>query len=136
MNPGKFDCWSKAEPDEPTFTLLGRDPLAKSLVDAWALVREKTGEDPEKVEEARQCADAMEAWARKLGKKPLKDEQLSALLIEQRQQTISMIKGLVRFAELREQDEPSGKIWDDESREALDVARELGWGKDRTGRLP
>ena len=26
--PGAFDCYSKAEPDEPVFTLLARDPSA------------------------------------------------------------------------------------------------------------
>lgn len=35
-NPGKFDCYAKADPDEPMFILLGRDPLAPSLVLMWA----------------------------------------------------------------------------------------------------
>ncbi|HAW11807.1 MAG TPA: aspartate decarboxylase, partial [Chloroflexi bacterium] len=25
-NPGKFDCYDDAHPDEPMFVLLGRDP--------------------------------------------------------------------------------------------------------------
>lgn len=61
-NPGKFDCHSRAEPDEPTFTLLGRDPVAPMLIAIWAHVRELTGEDPEKVAEARACAKACEKW--------------------------------------------------------------------------
>ena len=30
--PSKFDCYVHALPDEPMFTLLGRDPEFKSLV--------------------------------------------------------------------------------------------------------
>jgi hypothetical protein len=63
-NPSKFDCYAKAGPDEPIFVLLGRDKQAPALVRIWAQVREDTGEDPEKVAEARACADTMEVWAR------------------------------------------------------------------------
>jgi hypothetical protein len=38
-NPGEFDCYAAAEPDEPLFTLLGRDPLASHLVRLWAALR-------------------------------------------------------------------------------------------------
>lgn len=38
-NPGKFDCYAKAEPDEPMFTLLGRDPQAAHLVSVWSKIR-------------------------------------------------------------------------------------------------
>lgn len=68
-NPGNFDCYANAEPDEPMFILLGRDKFAPSLVEHWADGREADGEDAEKVEEARQCADAMRKWLTKLGKK-------------------------------------------------------------------
>lgn len=37
--PGKFDCYHSAEPDEPMFVLLGRDPLAPVLVRLWAALR-------------------------------------------------------------------------------------------------
>ena len=67
-NPGDFDCYSNAEPDEPMFILLGRDRMAPSLVSLWADVREEHGEDAAKVQEARQCADAMRAWLERLGK--------------------------------------------------------------------
>lgn len=66
--PGKFDCFLAAKPDEPMFVLLGRDPGAGSLVRLWASDREARGEDPAKVAEARACADAMDEWARSLGK--------------------------------------------------------------------
>lgn len=46
----------------------------------------------------------------------------------------SMILGLVRAAELKEQDE-GGQLWDDESRKALEAARSLGWGANRVGSL-
>lgn len=38
-NPGKFDCYENADPDEPMFVLLGRDRLAPSLVNIWAMIR-------------------------------------------------------------------------------------------------
>lgn len=69
-NPGKFDCHAAAEPDEPTFTLLGRDPMAGAIVRAWATMREQAGEDPAKVQEARDVAVDMDQWAKKLGKEP------------------------------------------------------------------
>lgn len=37
--PGKFDCYDNALPDEPIFILLARDPLAPFLVSAWSAVR-------------------------------------------------------------------------------------------------
>ena len=37
--PSQFDAYSKAETDEPSFTLLGRDPIAPSLIEAWAYLR-------------------------------------------------------------------------------------------------
>jgi hypothetical protein len=62
-NPGAFDCFANAKPDEPMFVLLARDRHAPFLVRAWAAWREAEGEDTAKVEEARQCADDMERWA-------------------------------------------------------------------------
>lgn len=88
-NPGKFDCYAAAHPDEPLFTLLARDPSAPHLIRLWACVR--TGDifgavgefakltlsmqsrlinygspqhdrDCQKAQEANECADAMEAW--------------------------------------------------------------------------
>lgn len=73
-NPGKFDCYSKLEPDEPHFVIMGRDPSAALLIGLWAMLRElqlscvDTSNEDEKIEEARECADACLEWARKLGK--------------------------------------------------------------------
>lgn len=61
-NPGEFDCWAAAEPDEPMFVLLARDRQAPMIIRHWARMREELGEDPAKVAEAMECADAMEMW--------------------------------------------------------------------------
>lgn len=64
-NPGKFDCYANADPDEPMFILLGRDKFGPLLVRLWALLRWLTGESAAKVAEARQCANAMCEFRRK-----------------------------------------------------------------------
>jgi hypothetical protein len=61
-NPGEFDCYTNAEPDEPMFVLLGRDRFAPALVQLWADAREIDGETAEKVAEARECAQTMHHW--------------------------------------------------------------------------
>jgi hypothetical protein len=66
--PGDYSCYDKAEPDEEIFVLLGRDRHAAALVRLWAEMREREGEDPIVVEEARECADRLEGQARALGK--------------------------------------------------------------------
>lgn len=60
--PGDFDCYANADPNEPMFILLGRDEDAPRLVAAWARKRELKGEDPKKVQEAIDCANAMRSW--------------------------------------------------------------------------
>jgi hypothetical protein len=72
-NPGRFDCYGNAHPDEPMFILLGRDQHAHSAVLKWADDREhliNVGVKPESdrpmVTEARQCADAMLAYRRRI----------------------------------------------------------------------
>ena len=57
--PGAYDCYVKADPDEPLFVLLARDPLAPQLVRLWA---DLSGARKDKAQEARQCADDMELW--------------------------------------------------------------------------
>ena len=61
-NPGKYDCYENAEPDEPMFVLLARDPHAPLLVRMWAELRQMHAGNPSKVAEARSCAAAMEEW--------------------------------------------------------------------------
>lgn len=38
-NPGEFDCYANAAPDEPMFVLLARDPIAPFLVSIWSSIR-------------------------------------------------------------------------------------------------
>jgi hypothetical protein len=71
LNAGSYDCYAHAEPSEEMFILLGRDRHAAALVQLWALMREKEGEPIEVVEEARACAERLEAWAREKGKAPM-----------------------------------------------------------------
>jgi len=59
-NPGKYDCYDKAEPDEPMFVLLARDPVASTLVRIWILI--SRGMNKAKFAEAEACADAMDTW--------------------------------------------------------------------------
>lgn len=61
-NPGNFDCYANAEPDEPMFILLARDPLAPILVELWASLRAHAAGNPSKVSEARNCAATMRDW--------------------------------------------------------------------------
>jgi len=68
--PGEFDCYDKAEPDEPMFVLLGRDPSAGETVRLWAQMRHGDPKESAKCAEALACADALDAWAKKLGKVP------------------------------------------------------------------
>jgi hypothetical protein len=88
LNPGPY--YAKLEPDEPYFLLMGRDPMASTLVEAWAKGaemrlsshREHVGDDKvpadyvtsrqAKIAEARACAEAMAAYCRAQGKIPMR----------------------------------------------------------------
>lgn len=63
-NPGAFDCYAAAEPDEPMFVLLGRDPTAALAVTFWVKMRLLLDPSDAKAEEARDCARALEMWVR------------------------------------------------------------------------
>jgi len=67
QNPGAYDCYSRAEPNEPMFVLLGRDPATPLLIEAWMALR--PGDDPAKLIEAQDCAHACHLWLMKLGKR-------------------------------------------------------------------
>lgn len=75
-NPGKYDCYNKALPDEPKFTLLARDPDFARLINLWADKRmadikcgDRPREDVHLVTEARNCALTGAEWRREnLGK--------------------------------------------------------------------
>lgn len=63
-DPGQFDCYDAADPDEPMFVLLARDPDAPDMVRLWARKRQDRDGRTAKVAEAFACADAMEAYRR------------------------------------------------------------------------
>lgn len=78
-NPGLYDCYANADPDEEMFVLLARDRHASALVQLWAWMRDKEGEPAEVVEEARAAAEIMAQQARERGKIPLTLDQLLSL---------------------------------------------------------
>ena len=81
-NPGKFDCYANAHPDEPMFILLGRDPVAWCLVELWASIRRELGQsltEPQ-IEEAATCQRAMKDWAESHGKGDQARDAASAML--------------------------------------------------------
>jgi hypothetical protein len=73
-NPGNYDCYQKADPDEPLFTLRAKDATAPMVVMFWVWLRlndwiEEHGEgtpmpvDYEaKINEALSCSRAMKEW--------------------------------------------------------------------------
>ena len=85
-NPGEFDCYGSAAPDEPIFTLRANDPYAPDTVRHWAETYKLnkgidnarasgrgmgpeplTSDQQRKYDEALACAEAMEEWkARRL----------------------------------------------------------------------
>jgi hypothetical protein len=83
--PGEFDCYANAEPDEPMFILLGRDALAGPLVLLWAAAREALHMNTEeKIVEARRCATAMMEWAVSQSKSiTIAKEGLHAAMLQQ-----------------------------------------------------
>jgi len=103
--PGKFDCYAKAEPDEPMFVLLGRDPAAPVLINLWADIRARMGEEQEKVEEAVACAEACVDWLFVHDKKEAFGRAVEVaeecLLDEQKVLRIQRLEELVR--EMRDQ---------------------------------
>lgn len=63
QNPGRFDCYKAAAPDEPMFILLARDANAPVVVETWAsLYANRPDHNPEKLREAIECAKRMKEW--------------------------------------------------------------------------
>lgn len=69
LNPGKFDCYAAALPDEPMFVLLARDPQFFNLVCTWASQRQydincgvRPNEDQAMVSEAYDCSFEGVRW--------------------------------------------------------------------------
>lgn len=69
-NPGKFDCHAKAAPDEPTFTLIARDPTMGAMLVLWNVLRERAcgqATGSEQAAEAHECSLAAIRYAGDLG---------------------------------------------------------------------
>jgi hypothetical protein len=62
-NPGSYDCYAEAAPDEPIFTLRANDEIAPNLVMMWALIRSRAPieEINEQLFEAIRVADSKPA---------------------------------------------------------------------------
>lgn len=112
INPGEFDCYSRAYLDEPLFVLLARDPSAPDIVRTWAAARKRMIEDrdaPESdrdmVVEARACAEKMKDWRaanwprRKRQPPPISEKEQINLLLNELTATrnaITMITALMK----------------------------------------
>lgn len=78
-DPGRFDCHGNAAPDEPIFTLRGKDRHAAMLVRLWAQLRAAEGEPEDVCQEAMRCADAMDNWREQHDGKAADDELAAAV---------------------------------------------------------
>lgn len=80
LNPGAFDCFKAAMPDEPMFVLLARDLSGPTMLRAWStrrrgevltaldrgdITEEQAQEDLRKCQEADACADEMTIWRKR-----------------------------------------------------------------------
>jgi alkanesulfonate monooxygenase SsuD/methylene tetrahydromethanopterin reductase-like flavin-dependent oxidoreductase (luciferase family) len=68
--PGFYSYLGKAEPDEPVFVLMGRDPLAPDLIRRWADTAQANGERRDKVAEAYALAKQFEEYAHDFKNRP------------------------------------------------------------------
>jgi hypothetical protein len=67
-------CLAKRRPGEPMFTLLGRDPVAASLIRLWAAARERLvtkPTPPDRIADARAIAAAAFGWCTSEGHGPV-----------------------------------------------------------------
>lgn len=96
-NPGKFDCYKAAEPDEEMFVLLGRDDFGATMVRLWIALRLHSFDEAQKcyaelvdaaesrgrstnlvkMGEAQECADRMDAWLLLLDDRASKKAELN-----------------------------------------------------------
>jgi len=113
QNPGDFDCYANAEPDEPMFVLLGRDKHAPMLVELWAAMRALDGEKPAKVAEARECAEDMRAFHQRRNE----NRELARTAIN----STSLREAFVRYCRAMQPQMATGKVikqQDDRRRQA------------------
>lgn len=68
--PSRYDGYGKAEPNEPVFTLIGRDPAAPGLIRAWVLHHQNAKTDGAQLMEALSVADEMDRYRMERDKRP------------------------------------------------------------------
>lgn len=64
LNPGQFDCYNAALPNEEVFVLLARDPTSPATIRDWCDRRIAAGKNQptdQQIVEALECADRMDA---------------------------------------------------------------------------
>ena len=71
QNPGVYDCYKAALPDEPVFTILGRDLAGPATLEFWASQRIKLGktvedDDKDRIRVAFDDAKEMQEWRDKM----------------------------------------------------------------------
>lgn len=93
-NPGVYDCYANADPDEPMFVLLGRDRHAPTLIWLWMGLRLAEGEDAAKISEANDCVEAMLKWQISHGRKPISVEDSALMAIDHVRKSSSLLGGL------------------------------------------
>jgi hypothetical protein len=70
QDPSRFDGYGKAEPDEPVFTLIGRDPAAPALIREWVRHHQNAKTDGTQLMEALAVADEMDRWRMERASRP------------------------------------------------------------------
>lgn len=90
-NPGDFDCYAAADPDEETFILLARDVDAPARVQEWATKRMQRALNPNMGESGRahELRKADEAFA------------CARRMIEQHEEVRDALRQGITLAELR-----------------------------------
>lgn len=121
-------CMARAEPQEMTFVLLGRDAAAPATVRFWAAERVRLGKnasgDPQ-IREALACAEVMESElkARSPGRAPEESCQQYHIL------TILQKRITEQACEIKRlQDELKGR-WPAEIHEAIELIRAFATGE-------
>jgi len=112
-DPGKFDCYTNAEPDEPMFVLLARDKHAPTLVWLWAVLREIDGEDQAKLKEAQECVVSMIEWAHNHGRKSVGLGQAALAAV------LELVRGCNYAVKLSRQEAKNGPLTVEEFRAFL-----------------
>ena len=107
--PGPFDGYAKARPDEPIFVLLGRDPYAAALVELWAELRAAHDGVDLRTEEARAVAETMKSYCAKFGRPALPRASATVFAVRQLRQDWRVAQDkVIRLEErLRALEEPS-----------------------------